>query len=164
MTTYRQENDGTYAIAFFGNTTIDVCEALESHMSRIFVALYLPDLEEMGNVLEPCPLMVSEWTSSSFIIHSNWIAMIEFVVCRFLTGSNVFARLPIQTEFNVATNFGWQVVIRRRLLFCRVRGNYGFDQGFSGNSTDPMEFSLELCFRWSATLAMSTTNQMSPPK
>lgn len=60
MTTYRQEKDGAYEIAYFGNTTFDVCEAIESHMSRIFVALYLPDLWNMGNVMESCPRTVNE--------------------------------------------------------------------------------------------------------
>lgn len=102
-----------------------------------------------------------------FFVHYSsaglqWLSLLCVPVS--LTGSNVFAWLPIQTEFNVATNAGWQVVVRRRLLFWRVRGNYGFDQGFSGNSTDPMEFSVELCFRWSATVAMLTINQISPRK
>lgn len=71
MTTYHQQHDGEYKPVFLKNTTIDICKHSGGQFSKIFVAVFLPDMIEKSNMNRPCPFSVKKsliWGHIKFLL------------------------------------------------------------------------------------------------
>lgn len=57
VSTYHWSN-GEYKAVILKNTTVDVCKYSGGQFSKLFIAMFLPDMIDKSNLNQPCPFSV----------------------------------------------------------------------------------------------------------